>query len=109
MGFKPLAAAVLGAWLLFLTGCAVNTTGPREQFCSVEKITWNFTRKAQLSGFQCQRSDDDAAPALLFKADVQNTTGKPLRYRLSIVLPDLEKAIEDLHRVIRKINRITKL
>lgn len=100
MGFRQLAVIMLGFFTVFLAGCAVNTTGPTEAACAITEIEWTLTRKAELTDFQCKRSDDAATPALLFTADVQNTTGKPLRYRLSIVLPDLKKATG--HLVPRK-------
>ncbi len=100
MHFKALVATILGVTALFFTGCAVNTTGPQEAACPITEIEWKLTKKAELTDFQCKHNEDTAAPALLFTADVQNTTGKPLRYRLSIVLPDLKKATG--HLVPRK-------
>ncbi len=92
MGLRRLAAIMLGFFTVFLAGCAVNTTGPTEAACAITEIEWKLTRKAALTDFQCKRSDDGDVPALLFIADVQNSTENPLRYRLSIVLPDLKKA-----------------
>lgn len=92
MGLRQFAVIMLGSFTVFLAGCAVNTTGPTEAACIITEIEWKLTRKAELTDFQCKHSEDTTAPALLFTADVQNTTGKPLRYRLSIVLPDLKKA-----------------
>lgn len=100
MHFKPLAATILGSVVLFLAGCAVNSTGPQDAGCAISEIEWKITRKAELTDFQCKQGNDAAAPSLLFTADVRNTTRKPLRYRLSIVLPDLKKAAG--HLVPRK-------
>lgn len=92
MGFKSLAATTTGAILLLLIGCAVTTTGPQEAGCAITEIEWQLTRKAELRAFRCEQSDDTTAPVLIFSADVQNNTSKPLRYRLSVVLPDLRMA-----------------
>ena len=94
MGFRQFVAIILGAFAIIPVGCAVNTKGPIEAACAITEIEWKLTTKAELTDFRCKRQD--GAAALLFTANVQNVTNKPLRYRLSIVLPDLEKAIGHL-------------
>ena len=94
---KLQSALYLGICALLLTGCATTTTGPIETACAITEIEWSLTLKAELKNFQCRR-DKDAA--LLFTTGIENSTGQPLRYRLSVVLPDLKMAAG--HLVPRK-------
>jgi len=100
MNLKRLLTMVSVVLLLLSTGCAVNSTGPTDTGCAIAEIEWKITRKAELAAFKCQHSETTDPPAFLFAADVQNNTLKPLRYRLSVVIPDLKKAIG--HLVPRK-------
>lgn len=100
MLFRLLTVTILGVNTLLFIGCSVKTTTLQESACTITEIEWKLTSKAELTGFQCMQGNDTDTPSLIFMADVQNTTRKPLRYRLSIVLPDLKRAIG--HLVPRK-------
>ena len=85
----------LGVWLV---GCA-GKGAPEKTNCDAS-IKWDVTKEAKITQFDCALGKHGGQPSLIFTVGIQNTTKKPLRYRLNIWLEDMDKAAG--HYVPRK-------
>ena len=83
---------------LGLIGCA-GKGAPEKSNCDA-RITWQVAKEARLTQFDCIVGIHGGQPSLIFTVGVENTTDKPLRYRVNIFLEDMDKAAG--HLVPRK-------
>lgn len=77
----------LGFWL---SGCA-GKGAPEKTGCDAS-IKWDITDEARLTQFDCAIGETEGQPSLIFTVGLENTTDRPLRYRLNIFLEDMNKA-----------------
>jgi len=77
----------LAAWF---AGCA-GKGAPEKTNCDAN-IKWDVTDEAKLTQFDCALGKHAGEPSLIFTVGLQNPTDKPLRYRLNILLEDMDKA-----------------
>jgi hypothetical protein len=77
----------LGFWL---TGCA-GKGAPEKTNCDAS-IKWDIADEARLTQFDCAVGTTEGQPSLIFTVGIENTTDRPLRYRLNIFLEDMNKA-----------------
>ncbi|MEE4263518.1 MAG: hypothetical protein V2I56_12560 [Desulfobacteraceae bacterium] len=73
-----------------LIGCA-GKGAPEKTNCDA-KITWQVTKEAKLTQFDCAVGMNAGQPSLIFTVGVENAADKPYRFRLNIFLEDIEKA-----------------
>ena len=72
---------------------------PEKVNCDAQ-ITWEVVKEARLTQFDCAVGKHGGQPALIFTVGLENSTDKPLRYRINIFLEDMDKAAG--HLVPRK-------
>ena len=72
-----------------LSGCG-GKGAPQKVDCPA-KIKWDVTPEAVITQFGCALGKVEGQPALIFTVEVVNATDKPQRFRVSILLEDMDK------------------
>lgn len=90
-------AAVLGL-LLGWTGCATAPPPANVKMvdCAGTEIQWDVAPEAEITNFACAMGESGGDPALIFTVGLKNVAASPLRFRLSIFLAGLDKAVSYL-------------
>jgi hypothetical protein len=82
---------------LMLFGCA---TGPpanvQSSTCEIKKIDWEIVQQAEIMAFGCAMGRHEGEDSLIFTVGLRNADQEPARFRLTIFLPDLDKAVAHL-------------
>jgi entry exclusion lipoprotein TrbK len=86
-----LTAVLIG---LFFSGCA--TAPPpnvKSNTCQIEKIAWEVAPQAEITAFSCARGQHGGEDSLIFTAGLKNVCQQPTRFRLTIFLDEMDKAV----------------
>jgi hypothetical protein len=83
-----LVLSLAGAFIL--AGCAARGA-PEKSNCDA-RITWEVTKEAKITQFDCALGQEGGQAALIFTVGLENIAAEPLRYRLNIFLEDMDKA-----------------
>ena len=73
-----------------MIGCA-GKGAPEKTNCDA-KITWQVTKEAKLTQFDCAVGMNAGQPSLIFTVGLENASDMPHRYRVNIFLEDMDKA-----------------
>ena len=85
------AVLVLCVVVVFgMIGCA-GKGAPEKTNCDA-KITWQVTKEAKLTQFECAVGMTAGQPSLIFTVGLENASDMPHRYRVNIFLEDMDKA-----------------
>jgi len=96
---SPMSVLVICLIAAFwLAGCAGK--GAPEKINCDAKISWEVTKEAKLTQFDCALGESGSQAALIFTVGLENTSDKPRRYRVNIFLEDMDKGFG--HLVPRK-------
>ena len=82
----------------WLVGCA-GKGAPEKTDCDA-KISWEVAKEAKLTQFDCALGKSGGQPALIFTVGLVNASDKPQRYRINILLEDMDNGFG--HLVPRK-------
>ena len=88
---------VLGLSLIW-TGCATAPppANVKTVDCAGTEIQWDVAPEAEITNFACTMGESGGDPALIFTVGLKNVASSPLRYRLSIFLAGMDKAVSYL-------------
>lgn len=89
----------LTVFLASMPICMFSAFASEKSGCQAE-IEWEVTPEAKVENLACELGKHKKDPALIFTADITNTTDRPLRFRVNIFLLDMDKGAG--HLVPRK-------
>jgi hypothetical protein len=79
---------------LIVFGCA--TAPPpnvKASSCEIKKIEWEVVQQAEIIAFGCAMGRHEGEDSLIFTVGLKNAAQEPARFRLTIFLPELDKAV----------------
>jgi hypothetical protein len=87
-------AAALAVLLLWC-GCATAPppTNVKMVECTGAKIQWEVAPEAEITRFACALGTHEGDPSLIYTIQLKNASDKAHRFRLSVYLQDMGKAV----------------